>query len=53
MHEDGRPAVEGEILTSPRLAITLERIAQDPTSFYNGSLAKDIVRDITDRGTCT
>ena len=34
----------------PKLAKTLERIRNDPDSFYNGELAKDIVKDIKDRG---
>lgn len=29
-----------------KLAITLERISYEPTSFYSGSLAEDIAKDI-------
>ena len=34
----------------PKFARTLERIRDDPDSFYNGSLAQDIVKDIQDGG---
>lgn len=34
----------------PKFAKTLEIIRDDPESFYNGSLAKDIVKDIKDGG---
>ena len=33
-----------------KLAHTLQIIADDPMSFYNGSLAADIIADITERG---
>ena len=44
----------GDNLVNRKLAITLERIANDPTSFYNGSLAEDIAADIsTNQGIIT
>lgn len=39
---------EGEILKLPKLAATLQKIAADPHTFYNGSLADDIAKDIQD-----
>ncbi|ELU09504.1 hypothetical protein CAPTEDRAFT_115649, partial [Capitella teleta] len=47
---DGTLVQEGDILKNPKLAQTLRRIAESPTSFYNGSLAEDIVLDIRDAG---
>ena len=40
----------GEIIKLPKLGATLEKIAADPLSFYNGSLAEDIVNDLNDKG---
>ena len=34
----------------PRLCETLRKIADDPHTFYNGSLARDIVSDLEERG---
>ena len=34
----------------PKFARTLERIRDDPGSFYNGSLAQDIVKDVQEGG---
>ena len=34
----------------PKFARTLERIRDDPDSFYTGSLAQDIVKDIQEGG---
>ena len=34
----------------PKFARTLEIIRDDPDSFYNGSLAQDIVKDIQEGG---
>lgn len=43
---------EGEIIFRPKLANTLETIANNGAEvFYNGSLAKDIVSDIREAGT--
>lgn len=41
---------EGEMLKLPKLADTLQKIAADPYSYYNGSLADDIAEDIQDGG---
>lgn len=43
---------EGQIRYDPLFAKTLQRIAQDPFTFYNGSLADDILADVCeDTGT--
>ena len=47
---DGTPYKEGDILKRPKLARTLKVIAADPMSFYNGSLADDVVADIQEAG---
>ncbi|ELU07928.1 hypothetical protein CAPTEDRAFT_80444, partial [Capitella teleta] len=44
--EDGELIEEGDIITNEKLGQTMRRIAQDPMSFYTGSLAQDIVDDI-------
>ncbi|XP_064631824.1 glutathione hydrolase 1 proenzyme-like [Lineus longissimus] len=42
---------EGSIIRLPLLAKTLKRLAVDGgTSFYNGSLARDIVADVNEKG---
>jgi gamma-glutamyltranspeptidase/glutathione hydrolase/leukotriene-C4 hydrolase len=48
--EDGTLITEGDLLKNPKLAITLSRIAADPHTFYNGTLADDIVADLSDYG---
>ena len=50
--EDGSLVQEGDILLRPKLARTLEIIADDPNAFYNPSsqLARDIIADIQDYG---
>jgi len=40
----------GDMIRYPKLGATLQRIADDPHTFYNGSLAADIVLDIQERG---
>lgn len=35
----------GEMMKDERLAVTLERIAADPNTFYTGDLADDIGKD--------
>ena len=48
---DGSLYREGDMMTSPRLADTLQRIADHgPEVFYTGTLADDIVSDIQDCG---
>ncbi|CAB3987492.1 gamma-glutamyltranspeptidase 1-like [Paramuricea clavata] len=39
-----------ETLLNPELGSTLEKIAKDPMSFYHGSIAEQIVRDIRTLG---
>ena len=39
-----------ETLVNPELGSTLEKIAEDPMSFYHGAIADRIVRDIQDAG---
>jgi len=48
--EDGSLIQEGDLLKNPKLARTFRRIAQDPMTYYNGSLAREIVDDISDYG---
>ena len=40
----------GSVLKMPKFARTLEIIRDDPESFYNGSLAEDIVKDVQENG---
>ncbi|CAB4016120.1 gamma-glutamyltranspeptidase 1-like, partial [Paramuricea clavata] len=49
-HDDGTPRKEGETITDPVFAKTLTELAENPLSFYNGSLAREMVKDIQDRG---
>ena len=39
-----------ETLVNPELGSTLEKIAEDPMSFYHGSIAEQIVEDIQQAG---
>ena len=50
MKEDGSLIQQGDLLKNPKLARTFRRIAEDPMTYYNGSLAREIVDDITDYG---
>ena len=50
MKRNGMPHNEGDIIRRPKLAKTLKVIAADPMSFYNGSLADDIIADIQEAG---
>ncbi|XP_005105282.1 glutathione hydrolase 1 proenzyme [Aplysia californica] len=47
---DLSPKAAGSLIKLPELARTFRTIADDPFSFYNGSLAADIVSDIADEG---
>jgi len=46
LNEDGSVKKEGEMMKDERLAVTLERIAADPDTFYTGDLADDIAEDL-------
>ena len=50
--EDGSLVTQGDILERPKMAVTLETIADDPEAFYDpdSQLAKDIVADIAEYG---
>jgi len=48
--ENGSLIQEGDLLKNPKLARTLQRIAADPMTYYNGSMAQEIVDDIADYG---
>ena len=53
MRRDGSPYMPGDWISDSKLAATLQRLADDPScvgSFYNGSLAQDIVHDIAKAG---
>ena len=50
MKNDGSLIQEGNLLKNPKLARTFRRIAEDPMTYYKGSLAHEIVNDITDYG---
>ncbi|HTL90254.1 MAG TPA: gamma-glutamyltransferase, partial [Leptolyngbya sp.] len=43
----GKPYQVGEILKQPELAATLNAIAQDPNSFYQGKIAQAIAQDMS------
>ncbi|XP_044131443.1 glutathione hydrolase 1 proenzyme [Bufo gargarizans] len=46
----GKALQKGDIVKLPKLAQTLQTLADDPDSFYNGTLAKQIARDIQQAG---
>ena len=50
LFEDGKPKKLGQVIMMPKFARTLEKIRNDPESFYTGKLAKDIVKEVQDRG---
>ncbi|XP_066458034.1 glutathione hydrolase 1 proenzyme [Eleutherodactylus coqui] len=47
---EGKILQKGDIVKLPKLAQTLQTLADDPDSFYTGALAKQIVRDIQQAG---
>ena len=49
MDKSGKPYKKGTIIKNEKYAITLEKIRDDPYSFYNGSLAEMISEDIRRR----
>ena len=49
-HKDGSPRSEGETIKDPIFAKTLTEISQNPMSFYNGSIARELAKDIKARG---
>ena len=49
-NKDGTARKEGETITDLIFARTLTQLAEDPLSFYNGSIAKEMVEDIKNRG---
>ncbi|XP_069817283.1 glutathione hydrolase 1 proenzyme isoform X2 [Dendropsophus ebraccatus] len=46
----GKALQQGDIVKLPKLADTLQILADDPDSFYTGALAKQIVNDIQQAG---
>ena len=50
VNKDGTVKQEGDIMKRPLLAQTLRRIAEDPHTFYDGSLARDVASDLQERG---
>ena len=44
--ENGKVKKEGDTIVDEKLAVTLEKIASDPESFYTGALAEDIMADL-------
>ena len=51
MHE-GRPLEEGELHIRPRLAETLQLLAENGSSdpFYFGQLGENLIREVQERG---
>ena len=49
LDKSGKPYKKGTIIKNEKYAITLEKIRDDPYSFYNGSLAEMISEDIRRR----
>jgi len=47
LDKNGKPYKKGQRITNEKYAETLEMIQKDPESFYNGSLARKIARDMT------
>ena len=54
MKPSGELVKEGDILRDPKMADTLERIANGGADeFYTGSLADDLIADLKDHGNIT
>ena len=49
-NETGLLFKSGQIIKRPKLAQTLQKIAENPEDFYNGSIANDLIKDITSLG---
>jgi gamma-glutamyltranspeptidase/glutathione hydrolase len=47
---DGNLYKAGEVFRQPLLAVTLERIANDPDEFYRGRMAQQLVEDLKQGG---
>ncbi|XP_068677719.1 glutathione hydrolase 1 proenzyme-like [Montipora foliosa] len=47
LDKEGNPYKQGQIIRNEQYAKTLEILQNDPKSFYNGSLAKNISRDMS------
>ena len=45
-YKEGKPHEKGDKIKNEKYAKTLEKIQEDPKSFYKGLLAKDIASDI-------
>ena len=43
---DGNLYKEGEVFAQPELAVTLQRIAADPDSFYHGAIAHELIDEL-------
>ena len=46
LDKNGKPFQQGDKIKNVKYANTLERIQEDPESFYNGTLARDIALDM-------
>ena len=46
MVDNERLVKEGDVIKNEKYAKTLERVRDDPESFYNGALARDIISDL-------
>ena len=44
--DNKRLVKKGDVIKNEKYATTLERVRDDPESFYNGALASDILRDL-------
>jgi len=48
LDENNKVKTKGDTIVDEKLAVTLERIAADPESFYTGELAEDILADLAE-----